>query len=56
MDTTPIPSSAPLPKVVCCWCVPPHVLREGSEPVSHGLCETAKATFDQELLALEKLR
>lgn len=29
-------------KVVCSWC--DKTLREGSEPVSHGICEPCMAT------------
>lgn len=32
-------------KLICCWCVPSHVMREGTEPASHGLCEKALAAF-----------
>lgn len=30
-------------KVVCAWCTPQHVIRDGPGPVSHGICEQAKA-------------
>ena len=30
-------------KVICCYCDPPHVIREGTDPASHGLCARALA-------------
>jgi hypothetical protein len=32
-----------LPRVVCAWCN--GVLRDGAEPVSHGICELCAAVF-----------
>jgi hypothetical protein len=29
-----------LPRLICGWCQ--RVLREGSEPVSHGICEACR--------------
>jgi hypothetical protein len=36
----------PVLKLVCCWCRIPHVLREGAEPASHGMCEIAIQQFE----------
>lgn len=33
-------------KLVCCWCNPPHVMREGIEPASHGACAKGVAIFE----------
>jgi hypothetical protein len=35
-----------LPRLVCCWCDPPHVMREGTEPASHGACPIGIAKFE----------
>lgn len=38
-----------LPQLVCAWCRPMHVIREGSLPASHGICPTAQARLDAEV-------
>jgi len=38
--------AGPRAKVICAWC--DVVLRPGTLPVSHGLCETCAARFDAE--------
>jgi len=43
--TPPVPL-----QVVCCWCVPPHVLSEGALPASHTMCP---AVFARELAAMD---
>lgn len=35
----------PVHKAVCSWCQPPRVIREGIEPVTHGVCEACKAFY-----------
>jgi hypothetical protein len=34
------------PRLVCCWCTPHHVIREGPDPVSHGACPIGVARFE----------
>jgi hypothetical protein len=41
------------PQLVCVWCEPSHVLREGNLPASHGMCPDARARFEAEDRALE---
>lgn len=41
-------NAAPSMRVVCCWCVPAHVISDGIEPVSHGMCAEAVERFAQE--------
>jgi len=36
-------------KVVCCWCEPWHVMREGIEPASHGACPQGVKNFEGSL-------
>lgn len=47
---SPIPeypaAAEPVLKLVCCWCRIPHVLREGAEPASHGMCDLAVQQFE----------
>ncbi len=38
--------AGPLSKVICAWC--DRVLRQGSLPVSHGLCASCAARFEVE--------
>lgn len=47
------PTPGALPQLVCCYCTPHHVMREGSLPASHGMCDIAYAKADAELTALE---
>lgn len=43
----PWDSNMDLPiKVVCCYCDPWHVIREGVEPASHGACPIGVARFE----------
>lgn len=42
----PLWLEAPPPKLVCCYCAPPHVLRDGPEPASHGACQRGVARFE----------
>jgi hypothetical protein len=39
-------SEPPPARLVCCYCTPHHVMREGSEPVSHGACPIGIAKFE----------
>lgn len=41
-------------KVVCCWCKPPHTMRAGSEPASHGMCPVALERWCAEVDAMLK--
>lgn len=36
----------PPAKVVCCYCVPWHVMSEGVEPASHGACPIGVQRFE----------
>src|SRR6185436_3360823 len=45
-----------LPQIVCCWCVPSHVVREGAPPSSHGPCPVAVAKLLAECAAYETAR
>jgi hypothetical protein len=40
------PAAVALPRLVCVYCTPHHVMREGSEPVSHGACPIGVAKFE----------
>lgn len=33
-------------KLICCWCDPPHVMRDGIEPASHGACPRGIELFE----------
>ncbi len=37
----------PTNKIVCAWCQ--SVLKEGHEPVSHGICEKCKTELEEEM-------
>lgn len=46
---TPLPvRSAVILKVACAWCG--KTLREGAQPVSHGICEVCRAQYFPDLL------
>lgn len=47
------PSALPLARLVCCFCTPHHVMRDGPEPASHGACPVAVAKLHAEMDALE---
>jgi hypothetical protein len=40
------PIAVVLPRLVCCYCTPHHVMREGPEPTSHGACPIGVARFE----------
>ena len=43
----PVTSSTPRPiRLVCCCCVPHHIMRDGIEPASHGACKLGIARFE----------
>jgi len=50
---TPLLNIAPVMKTMCCYCVPWHVIREGVEPASHGICDAAMVKWNAELDAME---
>jgi hypothetical protein len=33
-------------QIVCCWCVPHHIIQVGAEPASHGACPLGVAKFE----------
>ncbi len=43
-------------RLVCCYCDPPHVLRPGRLPASHGICPVADRRLHAELDAEEARR
>jgi hypothetical protein len=43
-------------RVVCNWCVPPTVMSEGIEPVSHGICSKCLEAMRADLAAKKAAR
>ena len=33
-------------EIVCCWCVPHHIVQVGVQPTSHTACPLAVAKFE----------
>lgn len=44
------------PAVVCGYCAPPHAIRSGTLPASHGMCDKAAAILNAQLDAEEAKR
>lgn len=40
---------APPLKIICAWCVPSHVIRDGRDPAAHGMCPRAVARANAQM-------